>query len=176
VRKDMDLLPVIHDWYWKMLLESGFTEAWLGKGDLGQARVSAERFLEVTQQTSEHTWQALAWDAIARVAMVELDAQRTQNCISRALSAIDGFEVPLAAWRVHATAAKVFGATGNIALSRHHLELSHATLLKLADSLGEEESLQRTFLAAPEVDRVFAAAAAVDGRAQIYRGKSEPGA
>jgi hypothetical protein len=32
---------------------------------------------------------------------------------------------------------------------------------------GEEESLKRTFLAAPEVDRVFAAAAAVDGRAQI---------
>jgi hypothetical protein len=167
VRKDMDLLPVIHDWYWKMLLESGFTDAWLGKGDLGQARVSAERFLEVTQQTSEHTWQALAWDAIARVAMAELDAQRTQNCISKALSAIDGFEAPLAAWRVHATAAKVFGDAGKLDLSRHHLELSRATLLKLADSLGDEESLKRTFLAAPEVDRVFAAAAAVDGRAQI---------
>jgi DNA-binding winged helix-turn-helix (wHTH) protein/tetratricopeptide (TPR) repeat protein len=167
VRKDMDLLPVIHDWYWKMLLESGFTEAWLGKGDLGQARVSAERFLEVTQQTSEHTWQALAWDAIARVAMAELDAQRTQNCISKALSAIDGFEVPLAAWRVHATAAKVFADAGKTDLSRHHLELSRATLLKLADSLGDEESLKSTFLAAPEVDRVFAAAAAVDSRAQI---------
>jgi hypothetical protein len=51
-------------------------------------------------------------------------------------------------------------------LPRHHLELSRATLLKLADSLGDEESLRRTFLAAPEVDRVFAAAAAVDGRAQ----------
>jgi hypothetical protein len=57
----MDPLPVIHDWYWKMLLESGFTEAWLDKGDSGQARVSAERFLEVTRQTSEHTWQARAW-------------------------------------------------------------------------------------------------------------------
>jgi hypothetical protein len=149
------------------LLESGSTDAWLGNGDLGQARVSAERFLEVTQQTSEHTWQALAWDAMARVAMAELDAQRTQNCISRALSAIDGFEVPLAAWRVHATAAKVFGDAGNTDLYQRHLELSRATLLKLADSLGEEESLKRTFLAAPEVDGVFAAAAAVDGRAQI---------
>jgi DNA-binding winged helix-turn-helix (wHTH) protein/tetratricopeptide (TPR) repeat protein len=167
VRKEMDLLPVIHDWYWQMLLESGFTEAWLGKGDLGQARVSAERFLEVTQQTSEHTWQALAWDAIARVAMAERDAQRTHDCISSALSAIDGFEVPLAAWRVHATAAKCFGDAGDTDLSRHHLELSCATLLKLADSLGDEESLQKTFLTAPEVERVFAAAAAVDGRAQI---------
>jgi hypothetical protein len=71
VRKDMDLLPVIHDWYWKMLLESGFTEAWLGKGDLGQARVSAQLFLEVAQQTSEHTWQALAWEANARIAMAQ---------------------------------------------------------------------------------------------------------
>jgi hypothetical protein len=150
-----------------MLLESGFTEAWLGKGDLGQARVSAERFLEVTQQTSEHTWQALAWDAIARVAMAERDAQRTQKCISRALSAIDAFEVPLAAWRVHATAAKAFGGAGNTDLFRHHLELSRATLLKLADSLGEEESLKRTFLAAPEVDKVFVAATAVDSRAPI---------
>ena len=75
--------------------------------------------------------------------------------------------MPLAAWRVHATAAKVFGDAGNTDLSRHHLELSRATLLKLADSLGEEESLKRTFLAAPEVDRVCVAAAAVDGRAQI---------
>jgi DNA-binding winged helix-turn-helix (wHTH) protein/tetratricopeptide (TPR) repeat protein len=167
VRKDMDLLPVIHDWYWKMLLESAFTEAWLGKGDFGQARVNAERFLEVTQQTSEHTWQALAWDAIARVAMAERDAQRTRDCISSALSAIDGFEVPLAAWRVHATAAKCFGDAGDTVLSRHHFELSCATLLKLADSLGEEESLQKIFLAAPEVERVIAAAAGVDGRARI---------
>jgi tetratricopeptide (TPR) repeat protein len=104
VRNDMDLLPVIHDWYWKMLLESGFTEAWLGKGDLGQARVGAERFLEVTQQTSEHTWQALAWDAIARVAMAQHDSQRAQVCITNALTAMEGYEVLLAHWRVNGTA------------------------------------------------------------------------
>jgi len=31
---------------------------------------------------------------------------RAQECIAKRLSAMEGFEVPLAAWRVHATAAR----------------------------------------------------------------------
>jgi hypothetical protein len=135
VRKDMDLLPVIHDWYWKMLLESGFTAAWLGKGELGQARVSAERFLEVTQQTSEHTWQALAWDAIARVAMAQHDSQSAQVCIINALTAMDGYEVPLAHWRVHGTAFELYERMEDKKAAEEHRQLSCATIMKLANSM-----------------------------------------
>ena len=152
----MDLLPVIHDWYWKMLLESGFTEAWLGKRDLGQARMSAERFLEVTQQTSEHTWQALAWDAIARVAVAELDAQRTQVCITNALRAMEGYEVPLAHWRVHGTAFELYERMEDKEAAEEHRQLSSATIMKLANSMPNNEPLRGIFLSAPAVRKILA--------------------
>jgi hypothetical protein len=40
--------------------------------------------------------------------MAELDAQRTQVCITNALTAMEGYEVPLAHWRVHGTAFELY--------------------------------------------------------------------
>jgi DNA-binding winged helix-turn-helix (wHTH) protein len=157
VREEMARQTVIHDWYTGMLLESGLTELWLAKGDLGQARAEAEQFLRATQKTAERTWQARAWEANARVAMAEFDPQRAQECITNASLLMEGFEVPLAAWRVHATAAKLFEDIGNTELCHHHLELSRATLLKLADSLTAEESLRQTFLSAGPVSEILGA-------------------
>jgi hypothetical protein len=138
-----------------MLLESGLTEVWLAKGDLVQARPQAERFLEVTLATKERTWQALAWEANARVAMAEGDVPRAQDCIVKALSTMEGFEVPLAAWRVRATAADLAQRAGDEELAAHNRELSRATILKLANSLPAEEPLRNTFLSAPSVSKVL---------------------
>ena len=44
---------VIVDWYWRMQLQSSLTEMWLAKGDLKQARIEAEKFLEVSLVTAE---------------------------------------------------------------------------------------------------------------------------
>jgi hypothetical protein len=73
VADEMDCQSVIHDWYCRILLESGITELWLAKGDLLQARFHAEQFLTNTQATAERTWQALAWEASAGVGIAELD-------------------------------------------------------------------------------------------------------
>jgi hypothetical protein len=64
------------------------------------------------------------------------------------LSTIEGFEVPLAAWRVHATAAELYRAGDNGESADHHCELTRATIVKLADSLAVEEPLRKTFLSA----------------------------
>ncbi len=154
-RDDMDRRMVINDWYCRMPLQSGLTELWLAKGDLPQARTEAERFLQVTQATAERTWQALAWEANARLAMAEVDLERTRDCIAKALSTMEGFEVPLAAWRVHATAAELCRGRKNSESSEHHHQLSRATILKLADSLAAEEPLRKTFLSAPSVRKVL---------------------
>jgi len=151
----MNRQMIICDWYWHMALESALTDLWLAQGDLGQARAAAARFLEVTRATAERTWQALAWDANARVAMAEGDLERAQECIDEALSTIDGFEVPLAAWRVHGTAADLHERTANRELAGHHRVLSRATILKLADSLGPAEPLRQTFLSAPSVRHIL---------------------
>jgi hypothetical protein len=75
VQDEMDHQMVIHDWYTRMMLESALTDLWLATADLAQARPQAERFLQVTLATPERTWQALAWDANARVALFESDIE-----------------------------------------------------------------------------------------------------
>ena len=68
---------------------------------------------------------------------------------------MQGFEVPLAAWRVHATAADIEEESGNLESARLHGNLSRTTILRLANSLGEQEPLREIFLSAPAVARVF---------------------
>jgi hypothetical protein len=119
-------------------------ELWLAKGDLAQARPQAERFLKIALASAEHTWRALAWEANARVAMAELDLTRAQDCIAKGLSAMEGFEVPLAAWRVHATAFELHQNSGDRDVAERHLALSRETVMKLANSLPTEEPLRQT--------------------------------
>jgi hypothetical protein len=68
---------------------------------------------------------------------------------------MEGFEVPLAAWRVHATAAELYEHTGNSGAADHHRDLSRTTILQLAQSLPVEEPLRDTFLSAPFVCKVL---------------------
>ena len=154
-RNAMDQQMVVIDWYWRMQLQSSLTELWQAKGDLKQARTEAERFLEVTLATAERTWQALAWEANALVAMAQRDLERAHECITKALSMMEGFEVPLAAWRVHATAAELYRLSEKTEVAERHGELSRAAILRLADSLPAEEPLRKTFLSAPPVLKVL---------------------
>ena len=62
-----------------------------------------------------------------------------------------GFEVPTAAWHVHATAAVLYERTGNATALAQHRRLSRRTMLQLAQSLGAEERRRTTFLSAPRV-------------------------
>jgi hypothetical protein len=163
-RNAMDQQTVIIAWYWRMQLQSSLTDLWLAKGDLSQARSEAEQFLEGTLATAEHTWQALAWEANARVAMAQLDTNRARECIISALSTMEGFEVPLAAWRVHATAAELYRVGENSEAAEHHRELSRATILKLAASLPAEEPLRKTFLSAPSVRQVLGNSETTNGK------------
>jgi len=155
---EMDQQAVIHDWYTRMLLESALTEVWFAKADVPKARAQAERFLDATLATEERTWQALAWEANARAAIATLELERAQDCIAKALSTMEGFEVPLAAWRVHGTAAELSERTGDSESATRQRELGRATILRLAHSLPAEEPLRRTFLSAPSVCRVLGTA------------------
>ncbi|HEX4168282.1 MAG TPA: hypothetical protein VHZ55_22685 [Bryobacteraceae bacterium] len=152
---EMDRQTVIYDWYTRILLESGLTEFWLAKDDLPQARSHAERLLKRTQATPERTWQALAREANARVATAEHDLEKARDCITKALLRMEGCEVPLAAWRVHATGAELSDHMGNSGLAEYHCQLSRATILKLSNSLPAEERLRKAFLSAAPIRKVL---------------------
>jgi DNA-binding winged helix-turn-helix (wHTH) protein len=152
---EMDRQTRFFDWYWRMPLAAGLTELWLATGDRARARLEAERFLEMALATPERTSQGLAWEVNARVALANQDHARARDCIAQGISAVQGFEVPLAAWPVHATAADIEEASGNIEPARVHRNLSRTTIMQLANSLPEQEPLRQTFLSAPAVTRVL---------------------
>jgi hypothetical protein len=152
---EMDRQTVFLDWYWRMPLAAGLSELWLAKGDRVRARLEAERFLEMSLAAEERTWQGLAWEANARVARANRDHARARECIRQALSTVQGFEVPLAAWRVHATAADIEEESGNSESARLHRDVSRATIMQLANSLPEQEPLRKIFLSAPAVARLL---------------------
>ena len=153
-RHEMDREPALNDLSCYLLLESALAELWLAKGDLAQASAHGERLLELALGTQERTWQALAWDANTRVGMAKGDLEHAESCIAKASAMIESFEIPLAAWPVHATAAALCDRMGSVKLAKRHRQLSRATILKIADSLAPGEPLRKTFLSATAVAEI----------------------
>src|SRR5271157_2944007 len=154
-RDEMEQNPLMTDWYYRMPLQQALAEVWLSQGELEKARVEGEEFLKITLATQEHTYRALALEVNTRVAIAERDWDRARNCLAKALEAMEGFEVPLAHWRVHATAAELHRRLGNRDSADSHRELSRATILKLANSLPSDVPLRKTFLSAPVVSKIL---------------------
>jgi DNA-binding winged helix-turn-helix (wHTH) protein len=152
---EMDQRTVFLDWYWRMPLAAGLTELWLATGDCVRAQREAARFLDKALATEERTWQGLAWEINARVALENRDHARARECIGKAVSTVQGFEAPLATWRAQATAADIEEEAGDLESARSHRDLSRATILRLANSLPEHEPLRKNFLSAPAVARVL---------------------
>ncbi|HVP00239.1 MAG TPA: AAA family ATPase [Bryobacteraceae bacterium] len=155
VRDLMEHEPLMDDWFRSMPLQAGFVELWLQKGDLCMARKEAEHFLDVSLATAERTFQGLAWEAATRVAIAGRDWARADQDITQGLSTIQGYEVPLASWRVHGTAAECCARAGDIASADRHRALSRATIMKLASSLDSYDPLRKIFLSAPPVRRIL---------------------
>jgi tetratricopeptide (TPR) repeat protein len=149
-RELMNRESLAFDWYWKMPLQQALTDLALKTGNISQAYQEAEKFLSLTLATSEGTWQALAWEARARVALTDSDCEHARADIQKAVETIEGFNLPLAAWRVHSTAMDIFPER-----AEHHRRLSAATAGKLADSLVEFGELKRIFLSSELVVRIF---------------------
>ncbi len=140
-REQMDAQPVALEWYWRMPLQSALTDLALRRGDLQQAQIEAQRFRETSLATAERTWQALAWEAGARVALAGSDVQEGRNCIRKAIAALQGFDLPLASWRVHGTAMQLFPEAAEA-----HRGLAASGILRLAESLQGFPSLRESFL------------------------------
>src|SRR5262249_10439403 len=92
-------------WYWRTQAHGGLVRARLHSGHVANARHEADRLIESAQGTADPNLQALAWEAAARVAIAELRWTDARQYIDRALAALARFDVPISAWRVHATAS-----------------------------------------------------------------------
>lgn len=156
-RHEMDKQAVIRDHHWRMMLESSLADMWLAKDDLRQARVHADAFVAASLKTADRTWKALGLELMARIDIVSNDLARAQENLQKAFATMEDHEVPLAGWRVHATAAELRERQGRYEQAEEHRERSAEVIRALANSLAGCEPLQRVFVAAPAVRRILRA-------------------
>lgn len=154
-RGEMDRQMALLDWNWRFWQRSALTTLCLSCGDVASAAEEAQLFVADASAAEERTWQALAWDASTRVALARGELGRAHDHVSRALSAIDGVEAPVAAWQAHATASQIARLRGDESAASFHHGASRAIVVKLAGSLERDDALHRAFLAAPLVSRIL---------------------
>jgi tetratricopeptide (TPR) repeat protein len=138
----METQPAILDWYWRMPLEWSCVNVALMSDDLEEAHRRCSRLIEFTGRTAERTWQSIAWEAKARVLLYEGAISEAASCLDRARQIIDGFEAPLAEWRIHSTAAAAHARLGEHALAAKYLDLSRLRRQSLLDSLPQHHWLR----------------------------------
>jgi DNA-binding winged helix-turn-helix (wHTH) protein len=139
VREWQNRERILMDWIWQMPLQLGLTELALARGDLSAARREAELFLSITAKTAERTWIALAHYARASVALAEHDRVGARLEVSKGLAVIEGYEAPLAAWRLHALAARIDSGS-------QHQQRAEAVIRELAETLPDDDDLRDSLL------------------------------
>jgi tetratricopeptide (TPR) repeat protein len=148
-------------WYWRMRSALGLARTWLELGNIANARREADCFLQTALSTADPNMQALAWEMKTRVAIAEKDWTLAGESIQAALAVLEGREVPISAWRVHATAWGLYRLQKNDESAERHRAQAETGIHTLARSFPEQEPLCAIFLAADPVRRILGAAAAV---------------
>jgi tetratricopeptide (TPR) repeat protein len=147
---------VMIEWILRLPLQYGLSQSLLGQGELGRARQEAETLCGLASLPGELTYVALGRKTLAEIALAEGEHTRAEQEITLALGALKESNVPLAEWRVHATAAAVYEKTGRADDALQHWTDRATVLRKLADSLDESDELRASLLNAAKQDHVTA--------------------
>ncbi len=154
-RDEMNSHRIVLDWCFRLPLHAALAELWLLRGDVPHAREEASDYLALALSTDDYANQALALEVNARVALAGGAPSTAHAFIVRAIEAVEEHEIPLATWRVHATAASLIAASGQPVVAQRHRELARTAILALADSLGSRPALRQTFLSSPFIAGVL---------------------
>jgi tetratricopeptide (TPR) repeat protein len=131
----------------QMPLRLGLGQYWLARRLLGRAREQLQELCRLAATSGERTYLALGRQTLAEAALAQRDVPAAERELSEALHAVHGYEVPLAEWRVCATAARIELARGRRVKADAHWKRSAAILDRLAASLKDDADLHRSFLA-----------------------------
>jgi hypothetical protein len=133
----------------------GLSNVWLASGDLAKARGEADAFLESALSTADPHLQALAWEMKTRIAIAVEEWDAAADHLHDALSIVESFAVPVAAWQVHATAWDFYRHAKNQAAAESNRAAAEAHIFAIANSFMSDDPLRRLFLSAPRVRRVL---------------------
>jgi tetratricopeptide (TPR) repeat protein len=146
---------VVMDWILRMPFLLSLSEYWFAQREYKRAREETERLCEIAAQPGERTYLALGRRMLAEIALVQRRQEDAEQEVTLAFAVLDGVEAPLAEWRVHTTAARLAEQRRRKDQARTHWERSKAVVLRLADSLDQDNALRQTFLACPAVQEVL---------------------
>jgi DNA-binding winged helix-turn-helix (wHTH) protein/tetratricopeptide (TPR) repeat protein len=142
-------------WRWRMRAQHGATEARLQAGDIENARLEADGFLDAALSTEEPNIHAFAWEVRARVAIAEKRRALALECIENALAVVNRFEIPVSAWRVHATAWELYSHEGEYTRAAQHRSRAREVIMSIADSFEPGEPLRESLLSAAPVRHIL---------------------
>jgi tetratricopeptide (TPR) repeat protein len=144
-------------WYWRMIARLGLSKVWLGVGDVGKAGDEADQFLTSALSTADPHLQTLAWEAKMQVAVVQKDYSDAEAFLQKGLAIIADFEVPVAAWQLHATAWDFYRLhKRDDILAESHRRNAKVHLTTIINSFDPDEPLRKVFLAADSISRIVA--------------------
>jgi tetratricopeptide (TPR) repeat protein len=138
-------MPVSLDWYWRMIAEYETTRLWLAAGEPDRAEVHARLLLTLTLQSSERTFQVLAWNVLAEVQLMQGHARAALESIEPAIVLSKEHETHLATWQVHATAARAHRSLGQLDDADRSRELSVRAGERLLSTFPEPHPLRELF-------------------------------
>jgi DNA-binding winged helix-turn-helix (wHTH) protein/tetratricopeptide (TPR) repeat protein len=130
------------------LLHFGLAECWLAQGDLSRAREEARRLCEIAEMPPERTYLAHGHRLLAETAMAEQAWDEANSEISKALEIVSGAEVPLAAWRVHVTAAVLLDRQSHSSEATSHRRRAAEVIDAMVGSLKPTNPLRISLCAA----------------------------
>ncbi|QPF94368.1 ATP-binding protein [Bradyrhizobium commune] len=120
----------------------------LQTGDLAQARSSAAKLHDYAAPAPDRNHLVQALGLLAKIACAAGDLDEARLQLARALSVLDNADMPLAAWRIHRTAAEIYASLGEAAEAARHRVRFEQIIRKLAENFDPTDKLRSSLLAA----------------------------
>jgi tetratricopeptide (TPR) repeat protein len=76
-------------WFWRMTAQLGLSNVWLESGNIANARLEADAFLQSALSTADPHVQALAWEMNTRVAMAEENWKSAEEGVHNGLAIVE---------------------------------------------------------------------------------------
>lgn len=140
-------------WHWRMFARLGMIEARLQAADIADAQREVDDFLASAHSLPCPNIRAMAWEIKSRVAKAERDFDGARTCIHKALTILDRFDIPVAAWQVHRTAWDLYAGERDRERADGHWARSKDMIMRIADSFDYDEPLRESLLIPPPVVR-----------------------
>src|SRR5690242_1764313 len=115
-----------------MIAQLGLSNVWLESGNVSRARFEAGAFLESALSTADPYLQALAWEVKSRIAIAEGNWKQAHDYVHEGLLIVGKFDVPVAAWQVHARAQELYLQAGDEQAAERHRARAEAHILTIA--------------------------------------------